>query len=88
MVYRVVQEQLNNIIKYADAKKVSVALYIKGDHVYLTIKDDGNGFNPGHVKTGIGLKNIKSRQDAFYGHLNIHSAPGKGCELEASFNLT
>jgi two-component system, NarL family, sensor histidine kinase UhpB len=43
MVYRVVQEQLNNIIKYADAKKVLVRIDVKDDHAFLHVKDDGNG---------------------------------------------
>jgi signal transduction histidine kinase len=53
----------------------------------VSIKDDGRGFDPVKVKAGIGLKNINSRLQVFSGSMNIDSAPGKGCELKAHFNI-
>jgi two-component system, NarL family, sensor histidine kinase UhpB len=87
MVYRVVQEQLNNITKYAGASKVELHIAVANDHVTIIIRDDGKGFDPSTVKTGIGLKNISSRLQLFSGDLNINSSPGKGCELKAYFSI-
>jgi two-component system sensor histidine kinase UhpB len=88
MVYRVVQEQLNNITKYAEASKVELHISIADKHVSIVIRDNGKGFDPAKVKTGIGLKNISSRLQLFSGDLNINSALGKGCELNAHFNIS
>lgn len=87
MVYRVVQEQLNNITKYASATKVDLSISVVEGQVTVIIKDDGNGFDPANVKTGIGLKNISSRLQLFSGDFIVNSSPGKGCELIASFSI-
>jgi two-component system, NarL family, sensor histidine kinase UhpB len=87
MVYRIVQEQLNNITKYADASNVSLNIAVSNKQVSIIIKDDGKGFNPTMVKAGIGLKNISGRLQLFSGDLNINSSPGKGCELKAHFHI-
>lgn len=87
VIYRVVQEQLHNIVKYAEAKKVLITLTQIGTEVVLTIQDNGKGFDPKKVKTGIGLRNIESRLQAFGGTCTIESENGKGCRLQASFTI-
>ncbi len=87
MIYRVVQEQLNNILKYAAATEIFLSIRIENGTVSVYIQDDGKGFDPEKIKNGIGLNNIRSRIQAFSGNLTINSAPGKGCELIAVFNL-
>lgn len=88
MIYRVVQEQFNNITKYAEATKVEVKLSTASDEdVHITVKDDGKGFDPSKVKAGIGLRNIQSRLNVYGGNLRIQSAPGQGCTLIATFKL-
>ena len=87
MIYRIVQEQLNNIVKYANAHNVSIAVDIDPPRVMVKIKDDGIGFEPDKLATGIGLKNIRGRLHMFNGQLEIISAPGKGCELLSEFLL-
>lgn len=82
MLYRIVQEQMNNIIKYANARKVNVTLKANPRNILLSIKDDGVGFDPKQKAKGIGLRNISSRVEFFSGNLDIISAPGKGCNLE------
>ncbi|MEI9946844.1 MAG: response regulator [Chitinophagaceae bacterium] len=88
-VYRIVQEQLNNIIKHAEAKNVTLTLHqvYRGENkiVELLIKDNGKGFNPAQKRNGVGLRNIISRSEIFGGTVSIHSAPGQGCELKVSF---
>jgi two-component system, NarL family, sensor histidine kinase UhpB len=87
MIYRVVQEQLSNIIKYAEANNIVITIRLRNKEVYVRIKDDGIGFELEKDKTGIGLKNIRSRLKVFSGNLQVHSAPGQGCELVGSFSL-
>ncbi len=87
MIYRVIQEQLNNILKYAAASEIFLSITIEDGRATVYIQDDGSGFDPGKNKNGIGLNNIRSRLQAFSGNLTINSAPGKGCELIAMFNL-
>jgi signal transduction histidine kinase len=87
MIYRVVQEQLNNIIKYAEATCVTINLYSGDDVVHIELNDDGKGFDNSKVKTGLGFRNIQSRLLIYNGQMNLQSAPGKGCTLSASFHI-
>lgn len=86
-IYRIVQEQLNNIIKHADAKNVlvSVSLINDGNSVQLLVRDDGRGFDLGKKRNGVGLRNIISRAELFDGRVIIDSEPGNGCMLEVNF---
>jgi signal transduction histidine kinase len=87
MIYRILQEQLSNIIKYANADEAAISLKKEKDTLLLTIADNGVGFDPSVTSEGIGLKNIKSRVEHYSGKMNIISAPGKGCTLEISVAL-
>ena len=87
MIYRIVQEQLNNIIKYAEAKNVLIKIEIDYPHVEIQIKDDGVGFDAANLESGIGLKNIRGRLNLFNGKLSVISSAGKGCELRSEFLL-
>lgn len=80
-LYRVLQEQLNNIVKYSKAKKVDVQLICVDNKARLLIADDGVGFDPAAIKNGIGLENIRRRTKLFNGHVEINAAPGKGCKV-------
>ncbi|HEX7904293.1 MAG TPA: two-component regulator propeller domain-containing protein [Chitinophagaceae bacterium] len=82
MFYRIVQEQLNNIIKYAKAKKAVIGLTKDDKNLVLSVSDDGVGFDTAQKSRGIGLKNISNRVEFYSGSINIASAPGKGCKLE------
>lgn len=82
MIYRIIQEQTNNIIKYAEATEVIISIRKKRTSLHLSIKDNGKGFDVNQSKKGIGLANIKNRVEAFNGSLNITSSPGIGCSLE------
>ena len=87
MVYRITQEQLNNILKHSKAEHVDIAFSRKGSQVRLTIEDDGIGFDTIKVKSGLGLKNIQHRLELFNGEMKIISSPEHGCKLEAMFHL-
>lgn len=82
MLYRIVQEQLNNISKYARANKAEISLKPVGNSLFLQIEDDGVGFQYQPKNKGIGLKNIGNRVDFYAGTMNVISEPGKGCRLE------
>jgi signal transduction histidine kinase len=88
MVFRIIQEQTNNIIKYAEARNVKICLKEENNQVYLTITDDGKGFNTSTQSKGIGFINIYNRVDAFGGEVKLNSSLGKGCSLEIIFPLT
>ncbi|MBL7699724.1 MAG: hypothetical protein JNK79_16275 [Chitinophagaceae bacterium] len=88
MLYRIMQEQLNNILKHAKAEHVDITLSRTGQTVQLTIEDDGVGFDPKKIKSGLGLKNIRHRLELFNGKLEVISSPQKGCKLEAMFDVT
>lgn len=79
--YRIIQEQLTNILKYAHASLVSIRLKEVENTITLSIKDNGQGFDPATKKSGIGLENIRRRVAALEGELKIVSSVGNGCEL-------
>jgi PAS domain S-box-containing protein len=86
-IYRIVQEQINNIQKYAKATNVSVKLVQKDNKIMLSIEDDGIGFDVAKQSKGVGLMNIKTRASLFKGQTKIISSPGAGCKLRVSFPL-
>lgn len=80
-IYRILQEQLNNIVRHAAATKVSVEMFQEDNKVYLFIADNGKGFDLKTVKKGQGLVNIKSRAELQEGSVEILTNPGHGCKL-------
>ena len=81
-LYRIVQEQFNNIIKHAQAHNVSIGLSENNDFIDLWIQDDGKGFDPKERRKGVGLSNILSRIELFDGKLEVISSKGNGCMLK------
>ncbi len=80
-IYRIVQEQCTNIIKYAKASTVTFSLYTTEQFFIMQIGDDGQGLDAANVSEGIGLKNIASRLSVFGGNLEIDTKPGEGFRL-------
>ncbi|MDB5253745.1 MAG: hypothetical protein JWP27_2914 [Flaviaesturariibacter sp.] len=80
-LYRIVQEQLNNIIKYADASFAIITIKRMGRTLELVIRDDGQGFDPRTKSNGIGLSNMKTRAESLGGRFRLHSAPACGCTV-------
>lgn len=78
VLYRVIQESVNNVIKHARATKLSIQLQNDNDGISLAIEDNGIGFDQNMTKDGIGLNNIKSRIAFIKGSVEYQSAPGKG----------
>ena len=85
-LYRIIQEQLNNVLKHAKARKIGITLTEQDGMVTLWIEDDGKGFDMTKKRAGIGLSNIQSRVELLEGEMEIESAEGRGCKLQIRFN--
>ena len=90
-IYRVVQEALNNIQKYASARQVEVAVAAGDDELSLLIRDDGEGFDAAEVllgsdqQRGMGLVSMKERVEVTGGTFQLESSPGKGTAIAATW---
>lgn len=87
-IYRITQEQVNNIIKYSRARNVQLHFEATGHEVQFTIADDGVGFDTRTNSAGIGFKNIASRIKLYGGSMQLNSSPGEGCTLEIKIPLS
>jgi signal transduction histidine kinase len=83
VIFRIIQEALNNIIKHASARKVILDLYYHTNDLEITIKDDGKGFDPENLstKTGAGIRNMKTRAKIFDGEVKIESNSDLGTKV-------
>jgi PAS domain S-box-containing protein len=89
MVYRIVQEQTSNIIKYAKTKDALISLKETDNNFELIVSDNGKGFDKTEEKlNGIGFINIFNRVNAYNGTTEIITAPGDGCTLHIRFPKT
>jgi signal transduction histidine kinase len=86
-LYRIVQEQTGNIVKYSQAQNVEISMHCNNDQVRLLIKDDGKGFEPTRSRRGVGLNGIYERTALFNGKVQLKTAPGKGCTLIVTIPL-
>ena len=88
--FRIVQEQLNNIVKHASASDIHITMSEKNAEFTLSIADNGIGFD--FTKklnhTGIGISNIISRAESYRGGAKFITKPGKGCKLVITFPIT
>ncbi|MGE5617679.1 MAG: sensor histidine kinase [Sphingomonadaceae bacterium] len=82
-LYRIAQEALNNVLKHARARHVTVLLRLGEGSVCLEVKDDGVGFDPEAVwdRGGLGLKGMRERAQRLGGEFRVDSAPGGGCRV-------
>ncbi|MBL7724480.1 MAG: PAS domain S-box protein [Chitinophagaceae bacterium] len=82
MLFRIIQEQVSNIIRHAGATTIQIKLQSDAEYIMLNIKDNGKGFDPDTRKNGgLGFSNINTRAALFNGKVEITSAPGSGCSL-------
>lgn len=80
-LYRILQEQVKNILKYADADTLEVEVTLVNGTARMRICDNGKGFDASIAKRGIGLSNMKKRAESLDGKFMINTRPGKGCEI-------
>jgi signal transduction histidine kinase len=86
-LYRIAQESLSNVSKYADAKDVRVSARVTGGAIQLNIADSGVGFDTASPKSGLGLQSMKERADLVGGKVRIVSTPGAGTKVVATVPL-
>lgn len=92
--FRVAQEALTNVIRHAQATRVSVELHEKGAELHLIIADDGQGFDPRSARdravngASLGLVGMQERTELAGGLLELNSSPGQGTKVHAVFPLT
>jgi two-component system sensor histidine kinase UhpB len=87
MVFRIVQEQMSNVLKHSKATESEIKLTVLKNQLYVSISDNGIGFDPRKRMKGIGLMNITSRAEVHNGVVEIISSPGNGCTLEITIPL-
>lgn len=79
-IYRIIQELVSNIVKYAGANNVKIIMQSDEKTIDITVTDDGAGFDMSQKRKGIGISNIINRVSSFNGEIKIDSAAGKGCK--------
>jgi PAS domain S-box-containing protein len=84
MLFRIIQEQVSNIIRHANANAIRISLNDSNGFVILSVSDNGKGFDLATVKKGLGFDNISNRAGLFGGELKIDTTPGKGCFIEVT----
>lgn len=83
VLYGIAQEALNNVIRHANARAVSVRIAESDRLITMTIKDDGDGFDPNSVTSGgMGLKTMRERAAVLNARLRIESQPGQGTQVK------
>jgi signal transduction histidine kinase len=80
-LYRIVQEALTNISKYAHATAVNIRLFTTPDYVHLTVEDNGQGFNPKPKASGYGLQGMQERVAVLQGSFHLETSAGRGCRI-------
>jgi signal transduction histidine kinase len=83
VVYRLVQEALNNVLKHASAGSAKVSARLVDHQVQITVQDDGRGFDPESVSTGRGLTGMRERIESLGGEIEMHAEPEHGTQVSA-----
>ncbi|MBD2530997.1 sensor histidine kinase [Nostoc flagelliforme FACHB-838] len=86
-LYRIVQEALTNICKYAQATEVKIQLVATNDIVSILVKDNGRGFSLNEKRTGFGITGMQERVAALEGYFHLETEPGSGCRITVELPL-
>jgi len=86
--FRIVQEALNNVVKHAEATEAALGIAKEGDHVVLTIRDDGSGFDAARTGNGFGLVGMSERVGLLRGEISVRSEIGKGTSVRVTLPCT
>jgi signal transduction histidine kinase len=92
-LFRVIQESINNILKHANARNVTISLFFNSNTIKITVKDDGIGFDvekASYTKDkprGLGIMGMKERVELFGGTFKINSRPGEGTDVNIEVPL-
>jgi signal transduction histidine kinase len=93
-IFRIVQEAINNAIKYSGARRIEVVLHQTASDVVITIKDEGQGFDEKlvearstNIESGRGFFNMYERTEYINGRLDLRSSPGQGTTITLTVPL-
>ncbi len=87
ILFRIIQELVQNIIRHARATEAVVEIIRQDGALYITVEDNGSGFNPADTGSGMGLENIRQRVKLLQGNISIHSSPEVGTSIVISFDI-
>lgn len=87
VLYRLLQEFMQNSLKHAGCRKIAVCLAKQGNLLHVTITDDGKGFDTVIVSKGLGLQNMKRRAAQLGADFNLTSKEGEGTQLSLQIQL-
>ncbi|MGN8224353.1 tetratricopeptide repeat-containing sensor histidine kinase [Gracilimonas sp. BCB1] len=87
-LWLIYKECITNLSKHSKATKVGITLQEKRDHVFLSIVDNGLGFDPESLKSGNGIDNIRYRAEQIQGTVDLESAPGEGTKWTFTFSIS
>ena len=87
VVYRIAHELINNSLKHADATHILVQIVQEAHRIALTVQDNGTGFDPETVTSGMGLHNIRTRVALLGGTINMRSSTEEGTEIDVEFKI-
>jgi signal transduction histidine kinase len=87
ILFRMIQEIINNILKHAFATKISLQAYRENkSYIKISISDNGRGFDTTNSTVGIGLTNLRHRSKLINASIEIDSQPGKGTNITIHIN--
>jgi len=86
-LYRIVQEALTNICKYAQATEIQIQLHTISDDLHLMVEDKGKGFIRFQSPAGFGLQGMRERVAALRGDFHLETEPGAGCRIVVKLPL-
>ncbi|RXM39782.1 histidine kinase [Chryseobacterium sp. CH21] len=86
ILFRIVQESINNILKHSKAKNVSIQMEDDCEKLHISISDNGRGFDTSSIQDGSGLKNMELRAKLIHAELSIHSELNKGTQTLITYH--
>jgi len=87
VIYRVLQEALNNVAKHSRADRVFLSLKTSSEGIELAVEDKGDGFDPDNCGAGLGLGSMRERVELSGGRFFMESTGGKGTVVRAAWPL-
>lgn len=87
ILYRIIQELIQNTIKHARATKAALQVIRHEDTLHLSLEDNGSGFDPSVHSSGFGLGNLRFRVQSLHGKLEIRSSPDQPTTVHIEFNI-
>jgi len=86
-LYRILQEQLTNTVKYSGATTIDISVTKRKNYISMKVADNGKGFDPTRIHKGIGLTNMEKRAQLLSGLFTLNTSEGNGCEIIVAIPL-